>query len=59
MPPFVGKDLPQKGAMSEVVSKAFMKLNIPIDIEFRPWARGYSETKENIFFWNIPLCENY
>lgn len=57
MPPFVGKDLPQKGAMSEVVSKAFMKLNIPIDIEFRPWARGYSETKENIFFGTFPYVK--
>lgn len=57
MPPFVGKDLPQKGAMSEVVITAFNKIKIPVVIDFRPWARGYSETKENLFFGTFPYVK--
>lgn len=57
MPPFVGKDLPQKGAMSDVVVKAFKELKIPVEIDFRPWARGYSETKENVFFGTFPYVK--
>lgn len=57
MPPFVGKDLPQKGAMSDVVVKAFKELKIPVEINFRPWARGYSETKENVFFGTFPYVK--
>ncbi|WP_404340827.1 substrate-binding periplasmic protein [Pseudoalteromonas mariniglutinosa] len=43
--PHYAHDLPQQGAVSEIVRQAFLLQNIDITIEFMPFARAYRETK--------------
>ena len=44
--PHYAEDLPQQGAVSEIVRQAFMLQGIDIDITFLPFARAYYESKQ-------------
>lgn len=44
--PHYAEDLPQQGAVSEIVRQAFLLRGINIDIEFMPFARAYHESRQ-------------
>ena len=43
-PPFTGSDLAGGGVLTELVRQAFDASGTAIDIDFKPWTRGYEET---------------
>ena len=44
-PPFFGPDLPNEGAITEVVAAAFKKVGYQVDVKFVPWARAMADAK--------------
>lgn len=44
--PHYAEDLPQQGAVSEIVRQAFLMQGIDITIEFMPFARAYRESQQ-------------
>ena len=43
--PHYAEDLPQQGAVSEIIRQAFLLQGIDIDIAFMPFARAYRESQ--------------
>jgi polar amino acid transport system substrate-binding protein len=39
-PPYVGKQLPLGGAITDVVRAAFQKVGLRVEVEYRPWKRA-------------------
>ncbi len=44
-PPYIGKDLVNKGPMAEIIRKIFSLYNIEVEIKFAPWARSLEKAK--------------
>lgn len=44
--PHYAEDLPQQGAVSEIIRQAFLLQGINIDIQFMPFARAYRESQQ-------------
>ncbi|HEX5791939.1 MAG TPA: transporter substrate-binding domain-containing protein [Rheinheimera sp.] len=44
--PHYAEDLPQQGAVSEIVRQAFLLQGIDIEIDFMPFARAYRESQQ-------------
>ncbi|GAA0549442.1 transporter substrate-binding domain-containing protein [Rheinheimera aquimaris] len=44
--PHYAEDLPQQGAVTEIVRQAFLLQGIEIDVEFMPFARAYRESQQ-------------
>ena len=44
--PHYAEDLPQQGAVTEVVRQAFLLQGIEIDVDFMPFARAYRESQQ-------------
>jgi polar amino acid transport system substrate-binding protein len=57
-PPFVGKDLKNGGTTSELIKLIFTKMDTPIEIIFKPWKRGYSETLNGQYLGTFPYTKN-
>jgi len=57
-PPFVGKELKNGGTTSELVQLIFKKMDIPVNINFRPWKRGYFETLSGQYLGTFPYTKN-
>ncbi|OZG70403.1 hypothetical protein BTA51_26280 [Hahella sp. CCB-MM4] len=45
-PPFYGKELLNQGVITEIVVKAFKKVEYKADVQFRPFARALSDGKD-------------
>ena len=56
-PPFTDESLPQRGMMTEIVKLAFEKSGYETAIVFRPWKRGYEETKQGKFAGTFPYIK--
>ena len=53
-PPFADKNLPGGGMITEIVDLAFKKVGYQAHIVYRPWKRGYEETKKGVFAATFP-----
>ena len=56
--PFTSQALPQGGMISQIVRSAFAQQNIEVNIEFRPWKRGYQETLNGLALATFPYSKN-
>jgi polar amino acid transport system substrate-binding protein len=55
--PFTDQNLPGGGMITEIVDLAFKKVGYQAQIAFRPWKRGYEETKKGIFVATFPYIK--
>lgn len=56
-PPFTDESLPNRGMMTEIVALAFQASGDETEIVFRPWRRGYEETKNGQFAGTFPYIK--
>jgi polar amino acid transport system substrate-binding protein len=56
-PPFTDESLPQGGMITEIVELAFQEMGYQAIITFRPWKRGYEETKKGVFIGTFPYIK--
>ena len=56
-PPFTDENLPGGGMSTEIVELAFKKVGHQAHISFRPWKRGYEETKKGGFVATFPYIK--
>jgi polar amino acid transport system substrate-binding protein len=56
-PPFTDENLPGGGMITEIVTLAFKKAGYQAHIAFRPWKRGYEETKKGDFVATFPYIK--
>jgi polar amino acid transport system substrate-binding protein len=56
-PPFTDENLPGGGMITEIVEMAFKKVGYQAQIAFRPWKRGYEETKKGVFVATFPYIK--
>jgi polar amino acid transport system substrate-binding protein len=56
-PPFTDENLPQRGMATEIVALAFERVGYQTRITFRPWRRGYEETKKGLFAATFPYIK--
>ena len=55
--PFTDENLPQGGMITEIVVRAFQAIGDEPSIAFRPWKRGYEETKKGLFAATFPYIK--
>lgn len=48
-PPFISKNAPQQGYISQVITEAFAKSDIKVKFVYVPWARAYEKAKVGDF----------
>ncbi len=56
-PPFADETLPHGGMMTEIVELAFREAGYATSVAFRPWKRGYEETKKGLFAATFPYIK--
>lgn len=56
-PPFTDETLQARGMITEIVELAFREVGYQAVITFRPWKRGYEETKKGIFVGTFPYIK--
>jgi polar amino acid transport system substrate-binding protein len=56
-PPFTDETLQARGMITEIVELAFREVGYQADITFRPWKRGYEETKKGLFVGTFPYIK--
>lgn len=56
-PPFAGEGLPEGGLATAIVRAAYAARDIPVEIAFLPWRRGYRMTGEGEFDGTFPYVE--
>ena len=56
--PFTGQSLSNGGMISQIVRSAFAQQNMEVNIEFRPWKRGYQETLNGSALATFPYSKN-
>jgi polar amino acid transport system substrate-binding protein len=56
-PPFTDETLQARGMITEIVELAFREVGYQAAITFRPWKRGYEETKKGIFVGTFPYIK--
>jgi polar amino acid transport system substrate-binding protein len=52
--PYSGKNLPNGGMMTELVSGIFYQLGHPVSVTYLPWKRGYQATRDGRFSATFP-----
>lgn len=52
--PFADSELPHGGLATELVRRVFRTMDQPVDIAFKPWARGYRATLDGEFRATFP-----
>lgn len=57
-PPFTDENLPDQGMITEIVEKAFKKLNQPISIEWWGWKQAFDATEQGHFIATFPWLKN-
>ena len=57
-PPFVGQELKNGGTTSKIIKLIFTRMGMPIQINFKPWKRGYSETLNGQYLGTFPYTKN-
>jgi len=57
-PPFVGKELKNGGTTSKIIKLIFAKMDMPVQIHFKPWKRGYLETLNGQYLGTFPYTKN-
>jgi len=55
--PFTDETLPQRGMITEIVDLVFKEIGYQPTITFRPWKRGYEETKKGLFAATFPYIK--
>ena len=72
-PPYMGSDLPNNGAIAEIITEAFADIGYQVSFEFYPWARAMeqaqlgrvdgtglwlkTESRESEFYFSEPVLE--
>lgn len=56
--PFTGRSLPNQGLASDIVSRVFDLMRRPVELEFKPWKRGYADTLDGIYLGTFPYGRN-
>ena len=56
-PPFADTHLPQGGMSTEIITLAFRAAGFQPEVMFRPWKRGYEETRKGIFAATFPYIK--
>ncbi|WP_181905428.1 substrate-binding periplasmic protein [Aestuariispira insulae] len=57
-PPYTGAELPEGGLASAIVIAAFAWMNQEVALEYRPWKRGYEETKAGQYLATYPYVKS-
>jgi polar amino acid transport system substrate-binding protein len=55
--PFADEALPQGGMSTEIITRAFREVGYQPEIIFRPWKRGYEETRKGLFAATFPYIK--
>ena len=48
-PPFISKELPNNGPLSEIVRRAFEIVDIKVHYKYMPWKRAYESSARDLF----------
>ncbi len=56
--PFTDEELPEGGLATELVVEAFAEMDRELNIDFRPWARGYHDTQQGVFAGTFPYVHS-
>lgn len=72
-PPYMGSDLPNNGAIAEIITEAFADIGYQVSFEFYPWARAMEQaqlgrvdgtglwlktnSRESEFYFSVPVLE--
>jgi polar amino acid transport system substrate-binding protein len=56
--PYADSKLPGGGMATEIVTKAFARAKMSVQVQWRPWARGYLETKMGRFAATYPYAKS-
>ncbi|WP_169792724.1 substrate-binding periplasmic protein [Pseudoalteromonas phenolica] len=72
-PPYMGSDLPNNGAIAEIITEAFADIGYQVSFEFYPWARAMeqaqlgrvdgtglwlkTESRDSEFYFSEPVLE--
>ena len=57
-PPFTGQNLPNGGLATEIVQRVFNEMGYEVNIDFKPWKRGYSDAKKKKYLATFPYEKN-
>ena len=57
-PPFTGTDLPNRGLATEIVEAAFARMGTDVSVDFKPWKRGFEDTKTGEYLGTFPYGKN-
>ena len=57
-PPFTGRDLPNGGMATEIVQRVFAEMGYEVTVDFKPWKRGYNDTKKKKYLGTFPYGKN-
>jgi polar amino acid transport system substrate-binding protein len=55
--PFTDQSLPQGGMISEMMKVIFQKMGHAVNIDFKPWKRGYTEAREGLYLGTFPYAK--
>lgn len=56
--PFTDESLPGGGLATELVVATFNALGDEVEVDFRPWARGYHDTRQGMFAGTFPYVHS-
>ena len=57
-PPFTGTELPNRGLATEIVETAFERMGSEVSVDFKPWKRGFEDTKAGTYLATFPYGKN-
>lgn len=56
-PPFTDPQAPNGGKLTQVIAEIFQSQNYRVKIDYRPWRRGYDETRNQIYDLTFPYLK--
>lgn len=57
-PPYTGADLPKGGLATAIVTETFAKAGIRVELDYKPWKRGYEEAKRTTYLGTFPYVKS-
>lgn len=55
--PYADRNLPEGGMTTELIKKAFAEVKMDAKVDWLPWARGFSDTREGTFAGTFPYLK--
>ena len=57
-PPFADQKLPNGGLATEIIQRAFTEMGYQVNIDFKPWKRGYNDARKKKYLGTFPYGKN-